>query len=432
MNYGGITRPVHLVSTPLTYVHDYRLGLRELGGVERIYGSVRVEGDAKANRAVRVEIPELQLSLSLKTDRKGDAAFDVPVENLERWSPNAPRLYDVSVAIDGGAKIADKIGFRTVSVSGQEVRLNGAPIFLKGISVHEEPIGPDGGRKMTFDDARKLLGAAKELGANFVRLSHYPHNERTLRVADELGLLVWSEIPIYWEEISYDNPHTIAVANRMYKDTINRDYNRASIAIWGVANETPISTQRNEFLKNLIDFVKSHDDTRLVSAALNRNTSEGDDTFIVDDPLGEHLDILAVNEYEGWYGERTLDEVPGVRWRTPYDKPMMFSEFGAGALKDFHGERLERFTEEHQRAFYEVTLKMAEEIPFLAGISPWILKDFRSPRRWHPRFQSYWNRMGLISETGEKKPAFETLKNWYASYDGPHAAAAEAGRPGEE
>jgi beta-glucuronidase len=271
---------------------------------------------------------------------------------------------------------------------------------------------------MDWDDARELLGVAKELGSNFVRLSHYPHNERTLRIADELGLLVWSEIPVYWEEIRYNEPYTKAVAKRMYKDSLNRDYNRASVVIWGVANETPITDSRNVFLKMLIDYVRSMDSTRLISAALNKKTNRGD-TFIIEDPLGEHLDVISVNEYEGWYGNRTLDDVPGLIWETPYDKPMLFSEFGAGALLGARGGRLERFTEEHQAAFYEVTLEMAEQIPFLRGISPWILKDFRSPRRWHGRYQEYWNRKGLIAETGEKKPAFDVLQEWYESYDGP-------------
>jgi beta-glucuronidase len=416
LNYGGITRPVHLIETPETYIHDYRLHLEE-GEAETIVASISLDGPNKANQAVSIAIDELGLTLEGRTNRDGVAEMSAPVSDLTRWSPDNPKLYDVTVS-SRRDEVEDKIGFRTIEVVGQDILLNGESIFLKGISVHEEPIGPEGGRRMDWDDARELLGVAKELGSNFVRLSHYPHNERTLRIADELGLLVWSEIPVYWEEIRYNEPYTKAVAKRMYKDSLNRDYNRASVVIWGVANETPITDSRNVFLKMLIDYVRSMDSTRLISAALNKKTNRGD-TFIIEDPLGEHLDVISVNEYEGWYGNRTLDDVPGLIWETPYDKPMLFSEFGAGALLGARGGRLERFTEEHQAAFYEVTLEMAEQIPFLRGISPWILKDFRSPRRWHGRYQEYWNRKGLIAETGEKKPAFDVLQEWYESYDGP-------------
>jgi beta-glucuronidase len=149
-----------------------------------------------------------------------------------------------------------------------------------------------------------------------------------------------------------------------------------------------------------------------VSAALDRTTRDGDLTT-VDDPLGEHLDLLAVNEYEGWYGSRHIDRITDVAWDTPYDKPMIFSEFGAGAKADHHGPKHERWTEEYQEYFYRQTLTMAEKIPFLRGTSPWILKDFRSPRRFHGLYQNFWNRKGLVSETGDKKLAFYVLRDWY-------------------
>jgi len=232
------------------------------------------------------------------------------------------------------------------------------------------------------------------------------------RAADKLGLLVWSEVPVYWA-IAYDHPPTRELAVRMVSENVLRDRNRASIIIWSVANETPINQARNAFLGEMIDRVRQLDSTRLVSAALDRTRKEGD-VIIVDDPLGEHLDILAVNEYEGWYGDRHIDDITDIKWETPYEKPMIFSEFGAGAKAGNHGPRHHRWTEEYQEYFYQQTLAMAEKIPFLRGASPWILKDFRSPRRFHPLYQDFWNRKGLVSETGSKKLAFPVLSNWYA------------------
>jgi beta-glucuronidase len=207
----------------------------------------------------------------------------------------------------------------------------------------------------------------------------------------------------------------------MVTENVMRDRNRASVIVWSVANETPIHDERGAFLGAMIDRVRTLDPTRLVSAALDRTTKEGD-TIIIDDPLGERLDLLAVNEYEGWYGSRSIDDITNLRWETPYEKPMIFSEFGAGALFGFHGPKHERWTEEYQQHFYHQTLKMTGSIPFLRGASPWILKDFRSPRRFHGLYQNFWNRKGLVSETGEKKLAFFVLRDWYATIKAAHSA----------
>jgi beta-glucuronidase len=232
------------------------------------------------------------------------------------------------------------------------------------------------------------------------------------RTADRLGLLVWSEVPVYWD-IAYTNPATRELAARMVSENVLRDRNRASVIVWSVANETPITPERNALLGSMIDRVRQLDPTRLVSAALDQTTKQGD-TVIVDDPLGARLDLLAVNEYEGWYGTRSVDRITDVKWQTPYEKPMIFSEFGADALAGHHGAPNERWGEEYQEYFYRQTLAMAERIPFLRGMSPWILKDFRTPRRFHGLYQNFWNRKGLVSETGEKKKAFEVLRSWYA------------------
>ena len=91
----------------------------------------------------------------------------------------------------------------------------------------------------------------------------------------------------------------------------------------------------------------------------------------------------------------------------------MISEFGAGAKYGLHGERDDRWTEEYQEYLYQETLKMLDQIEQLRGISPWILVDFRSPRRVLPVIQDEYNRKGLISEKGEKKKAFYVLREYY-------------------
>ena len=127
--------------------------------------------------------------------------------------------------------------------------------------------------------------------------------------------------------------------------------------------------------------------------------------------------MLGCNEYVGWYYFNAAD-AESVEWSTPYAKPLIMSEFGAGALQGLHGSATQRWTEEFQTAVYAGQLRMLEKIPFLRGLTPWILKDFKTPRRLLPGIQDYFNRKGLISERGHKKAAFEVLRRFYAEKAG--------------
>ena len=358
---------------------------------------------------VRVEIPEAGASVSVQTDEKGYARLGLEAK-LSLWSPESPKLYEVAVESESD-RVRDSIGFRSIETSGREILLNGKPIFLRGITMHAEAPYRTG-RAWSEDDARTLLGWAKELNANFVRLAHYPHDERMTRLADRMGLLVWSEIPVYWT-IRWENPETYANAEKQLVEMITRDKNRASVILWSVANETPISEPRLLFLSRLVERARREDPTRLVTAALQVRDAHAD-TYMLDDPLGQVLDVLGCNEYVGWYFGLP-ERADRIQWKTTYDKPLIMSEFGAGALQGYHGDDLTIFTEEYQRNVYEHQIGMLKRIPFLRGTSPWILMDFRSPRRTLPGIQDYFNRKGLISERGQKKAAFFVMQKFYES-----------------
>jgi len=412
-NYGGVTRGIRLIHTPDTYIDTAVVELTRDG---KISVEAHVDGAAAANLPLRVKIAGLPVSLAGKTNANGDWRATVAAPRaLVRWSPEKPQLYEV--AINAGQDVwRDRVGFRTIERKGTEILLNGKPVFLRGISMHEEEIGANPARIITPENARALLGEIKNgLHGNYVRLSHYPHSEVMTRVADELGLLVWSEVPVYWM-VAWNNPDTLATARNMRAENIIRDRNRASVVIWSVANETPVSDARNAFLRTLISDVRRLDPSRLVSAALlvERDKAAAVPTMTMVDPLAADLDIVAINTYNGWYTTDRLDTLPGSVWNVPADKPLIFSEFGADARAGFHSDGMQKFSEEFQAEFYRQTLAMADRIPTLRGTSPWILKDFRSPRRQNPDFQIGWNRKGLISETGQRKQAFSVLADWYA------------------
>ena len=409
-NYGGITRPVLLVESAPTLVSDYWLRLDDEGALQF---NAKLDGVDAANAEVTLGIEELGINQKLQANAAGVVATRIdPPTDLQRWSPKSPKLYDVTIR-HGDETLTDRIGFRTIKVVGDDIVLNGKSIFLRGISMHEEKLGAIADRYLGTDGAQALLGEVKNgLNGNFVRLAHYPHAEETLRVADELGIMVWSEVPVYWD-VAFDNMEVLRNARTMLRDNINRDRNRASIIIWSVANETPIRESRNAFLTTMINDVRRLDNTRLVSQASNQSRHKKG-AVVIDDPLANLVDILSVNYYGGWYGGQKLDTIPDVKWERVEQKPMLFSEFGGGAYINFHDpSATKKFSVEYQQDIYDATIAMAKQIPFLRGSSPWVLKDFKSPRRFHSEYQEYWNRKGLMTETGEHKPAFDTLRAWY-------------------
>jgi beta-glucuronidase len=153
------------------------------------------------------------------------------------------------------------------------------------------------------------------------------------------------------------------------------------------------------------------DPTRLITAANERRYADAK-TLIVDDPLGAYLDVLGCNEYVGWY-DGPQEKADGLAWKIVQNKPLIISEFGGDALFGHHGDKGQRWTEEYQKDLYEHQIAMLKKIPSLRGISPWILADFRSPRRPLPRIQDFYNRKGLISNRGERKQAFYVLQEFY-------------------
>lgn len=406
-NYGGITRSVDIVEVPQTFIHDYFIQLGK-GQTRQVEGYVKLS-NAVAGQQITLSIPELNFTKTLKTDVAGYAKLSFPLKPI-LWSPENPKLYEVKIS-SANDSITDMIGFRTIETRGQDILLNGKPIFLRGVCIHEEA-AYRGGRACSLEDARQLLGWSKELGCNFVRLAHYTHNEHMVREAERMGILLWAEIPLYWT-IQFENPAVLSNAKKQFLEMYNRDKNRAGVIIWALANETPVGEARLNFLKNYGEYIRSLDNTRLISAAMDTHGGgEEPNTIVMNDELGEILDVLGCNEYYGWYNGLPA-ESSKLKWVSTFSKPLIVSEFGAGAVYGKHGDKLERWTEEYQAYCFEENLKMLEKIPFLRGTAPWILMDFRSARRPLTGIQDYYNRKGIISDRGQKKQAFYTIQKYY-------------------
>lgn len=412
-NFGGIHRSVDLISVPNTFLSDAWLTMAKDGS---LVGGVTIDGDGASVATATVTIGDLTLT----ADAQGN--FSATVEQaaaFERWAPGAPVLHDATFTLasaDGTVldEIKDTIGLRTVETRGTEILVNGKPTYLYGISLHSE--APSGGSRAAGpQDAETLLGWAQDLGANFVRLAHYQHDEAMVREAERRGLLAWTELPVYWG-IEFEKDDVLANAKLQLRELIIRDRSRAAVILWSVANETLPGDDRNAFLRSLVSYTRGLDGSRLVTAAL-LTLPEKDPVVHIDDPLGEDVDVIGVNEYLGWYyGKR--EDIADTKWTSDFGKPIVFSELGAGAKAGRHGSEDEVWTEEYQAAVYREQITMIRQQGDVAGFSPWILKDFRAPMRTLPGIQDGYNRKGLLSEEGERKLAFDVLADYYHEAQG--------------
>ena len=412
-NYGGITRDVTLEVVPQRYINDYFIQLDKHRS-DLIHARVSLS-EAKAGEKVTLSIPELlKKSITLTTDETGKASADISVKKLTRWCPANPKLYRVELRTADDV-VTDEIGFRNIEVRGTQVLLNGQPIFLKGISIHEE-IAMRKGRACTEADANLLLDEAQALGVNMIRLAHYQQSRHMVRGAERRGIMIWQEIPV-WQAIDFGNAKTQDKAVKMLTETIQRDKNRCADCFWGIANETRNTPERNRFLTRLLQAGKDLDTTRLFVAAYDlAYFDRKEDKFLMKDDFYQNLDMVGINKYMGWY-EGWPKDPKDIRWEVALDKPLFISEFGGEAKAGIRGQEevAGSWSEDFQARLYRMNLEMFKNIPNLVGICPWILYDFRSPTRLHQTLQEEFNRKGLVGDKGQRKQAWYIIHDFYES-----------------
>ncbi len=399
-NYGGVYRDIALIRVPKTYIKDFKIALEPDSDLKKI--RVYVKLSERMAETATLEIGELGISKEIMIrDGAGEVLMDA---SPELWSPDNPKLYDVRLSCAGDS-VYDRVGFREICVKGMDILLNGKPLFLHGISCHEESV--TNGKALTDEERLENIKIAKELGCNFMRLAHYPHNERMAQLADELGLLLWEEIPVYWN-IDFDSEDTYQDAENQLKELIHRDYNRASVIIWSVGNENEDTDARLKFMGKLAECAHGLDHTRAVSAACLVNFKKN----AIEDRLEQCLDIIGLNEYCGWY-VADLKTIPELFANSKPEKPVIITEFGADAYAGLHGTVMDKGTEECQRFIYEKQIEVIRKISYIKGMTPWILYDFRCPQRTSVN-QRYYNTKGLLStDKKHRKQAFEVLQKFY-------------------
>lgn len=399
-NYGGLYRDVYFIRTPKTVIRDWFVRLLPDTNYSEIAIDLTVDGTQ--NGEALLEIPELGIKQKVAVKNgKGHGVFRA---KPGLWSPESPKLYAVSLTF-GDDSLSDSIGFREFKVVGTKCYLNGKERYLSGVCVHEDHITL--GKSTTDEVIRETIQHLKDLNGCFLRLAHYPHTRRFAQIADEMGVMLWEEIPVYWA-IDFANPVTYRDAENQLSELIKRDRNRASVIIWSVGNENPDTDDRFSFMSRLAQRARDLDGTRSISAACLVNETK----MVIEDRLIDSLDIIGNNEYCGWYVP-DFNHLLTILENSKPTKPVIITEFGGGARSGHHGTKETMWTEEFQEELFKKQFATMAKCPYIQGTTPWILIDFRAVRRLN-RYQEGFNRKGLIdSDRKTRKLSFKVVADYY-------------------
>ena len=371
-------------------------------------------GKVVGKRSERLNIPDGQ-------DRPFKVDLD-KLEGLDLWSPESPALYRVETEVTGrDGSVTDSgdawIGFRSFSFddAGRFI-LNGKPYKLRGMCRHQDqkPMGI----ALSDEQHRRDMQLIKDMGANFIRISHYPQDDAVLEMCDRLGLIAWEEIPV----IDYvpegerfaDNSET------MLREMIRRHYNHPSVVMWGYMNEILLRTPREgrdatyartlDLARHLEDVLAEEDSTRMSTMAFH-----GSDVYH-EAGLGEITDVKGWNLYQGWYGGRFPDFEAYLsrQHREHPDHKLIVSEYGAGSdlrIHSLHPQAFD-FSMEYQQDYLEHYLPVIEDSVFVAGASHWNFIDFSSANR--AESMPHINNKGLVTNDRRKKDVYHYYRaKWH-------------------
>ncbi|HIV37389.1 MAG TPA: glycoside hydrolase family 2 protein [Candidatus Blautia stercorigallinarum] len=299
------------------------------------------------------------------------------VPDAKKWDIDSPYLYTVKAALQRRNETYDEIstraGVRSFSCDPQKgFIINGKETPLRGVSRHQDMLYK--GNALTKEDHYRDAELIKELGANTIRLAHYQHNQYFYDACDELGFIVWAEIPF----ISVFNKDPEAHQNciSQLKELIIQNYNHPSICFWGISNEIligGISEKLVENHKELNALAKELDPTRLTTIAHVSMTP-------VESPMHHITDVESYNHYFGWYGGKMEDNGP---WLDNFHKVhpdicLGLSEYGCEGIITYHGPNpaCKDYSEEYQALYHEHMAKVLDERPWIWSSHVWNMFDF--------------------------------------------------------
>jgi beta-glucuronidase len=428
-NYGGLLREVYLQRVDRVDISSVvvRPDLPCPTCAASVLAQVVVRNYGNRTASVQINGSFGNQRIDLGARRVGAHAFArfetrVRVDHPVLWSPASPYLYPVRLAVFTagrrvvGYKLAS--GIRSITIAGGHLMLNGRPLTLRGVGIHESDLQTG----FAIDSARRaqIISQAKELGATVIR-SHYPLHPEMYELADRLGLLIWSEIPVYAIKTQYLKQATVRrLAARELTDNIVANQNHASIMLWSIGNELsarPGPVQAS-YIKSAVRQAKALDPSRPVALAVAGYPSAGCR------PQYAPLDVIGINDYFGWYPgpngqiadrDGLSDYLDSVRACYP-NKAIVVSEFGAEANRD--GPVEEKGTYEFQQDFVNYHLGVYATKPWLSGAIYWALQEFAVRPNWdggNPHPDPPFHEKGLLRLDGTKKPAWFDMQRQFVA-----------------
>lgn len=411
--YGGITRPVELHLVPDVSIDRIHTTTERVGrGKWKLAVKVHLLRSSRdrGKRTVRVEIAGRAVDVATSRDT---AALMLEGLAVRPWEIGKPKLYDLHVTLLDGEQPADdlveRIGFRTVQVDGRRLLVNGKPVKLVGFNRHEDH--PDFGCAIPLAQMKRDLDIMQDLGANFVRTCHYPNDQRFLDLCDERGIAVWEES--HARTVDLDHPKFEAQIAASTDEMLRSHVNHPSILIWGCLNECH-AVKRSWVAKHarVLRQMKRFDPSRPVTYA--SNDWERDRGF-------RHADIVSWNRYDNWYGgrhsegnvERELKRM--LKWLHTTnsggaDKPVIMSEFGAGAIPGWSSAIGERWSEEYQSVALEECLRIYLNHRDVVGAAIWQFCDVRVTEAWWPHRPRCMNNKGVVDQYRRPKPSYAVVR----------------------
>lgn len=429
--YGGIYRDVNIIETEQVHfdMMDYassgvylsqRNISKELAEIE-IKALISNSGD-KANVVCDVKFSDKEGNCVAKKNQKilvkdkDKAVVLLNIDNPILWNGRKnPYLYSCEVKLIVDEKVTDSItiptGLRFFEFDGNKgFILNGEKYRLNGVSRHQDR--ETVGNALTCEHQIEDMELIKEIGANSIRLAHYQHSQIFYDLCDKEGMVIWAEIP-YISKTSEVKDYSANAINQMH-ELVKQNYNHSSIIMWGVQNEIgifPDEKPLQEIVKTINDAVKKIDTTRVTTQAQLTMIKE-------DDPANSETDIVAYNQYYGWYKGETSGYdgfIKKFRKVNP-NKCFGYSEYGAEGIVKWHSDepKVKDYTEEYQAKYHEEVMEIFNKYDYIWGTYVWNMFDFGSDMRDEGGVKGR-NNKGLITfDRKKKKDAFYFYKSLWS------------------
>lgn len=418
--YGGITRPVAIENIDEVYIKNIRFTPYEEDGFWK--GTIEaVVCNLSGNEAI-IKIKSILGEYEISSEEvkvAGDSEIVVKLDSafpyVTKWSNENPKLYMLENILykdnEPVDDLIERVGFRTVSVDGTRIKVNGEVVFLKGFNRHEDyaTVGCAIPLQLMVQD----MDMMQEMGVNALRTCHYPNDERFLDLCDERGILVWEENHargLLLEDMQ--NPNFDKQCEDCIEEMIENHYNHPSIIIWGILNECASETEEGrQKYKMQYEQIKSMDISRPTTSATCRHFTD----ISLDLP-----DIVSFNMYSGWYQdvsveERNDKEIDWIKESGGDGKPIIVSELGAAAIYGYRDRSRCKWSEERQADIIEENLNVYMNDENVSGVFIWQFADCRVTEegQWFATRARCHNNKGVVDEYRRPKMSYDIVKKMF-------------------